>query len=403
MSQPPAPGMAIRYPPAEPQATFEFTLPQLSGPGMAHEYHPGAPSTMPQPPAFEMAGGHASASLMGHSALGQPGTFQGMLEDPSLDDWVFAGTCGSPYMMTEADAFPMLSAQDLAPAPAVQAPKSRELYGESHHAYQPRSDTLLQLVNQSSGYQSASQGFHGIRNTEAPQPNPYAAPYGQIQPTQLPMDPHQMYYAPSISPIANTMARQASIHAAPYSHFRPTQLHVDPQQMYQAPYIPAVTNNYNIGTLARGNQRRFLWNNGMQFHAAPPGATLQPSNHTDNAAAERLKSAYQAPSVPPVTNNYNVGTPVQGNQDIFSGNNGMQLHAAPPDTTLQPSNHTDNAAAERSKPAGPPLKETTILQWDPNCLKNRTKHITNLDSEDQSYKSVGVIYVDASLFKSDDQ
>ncbi|KAK3636598.1 hypothetical protein LTR56_014071 [Elasticomyces elasticus] len=323
MSQPPPPGMAILHPPGEPQANFASTLPHRPGPGIARGYNLGAAPTMSQPPAFGMAGGHAPASPMEHSAFGQPGPFQDMPGDPSPDDWVSMGFSGNPKMMMEANAFAMLSPQDLASAPAAQASGSRGPYAQSHHPYQPHSDPTLQTDN------------HG-----------HAPPYGHMQPTQLPMDPQQMYHVPSFSPVANTMAPQASVHAAPYRHSQPTQSYVDHQQ------------------------------------------------------------AFRTPSIPPVTNNYNIGTPVQGNQQVrdFSGNagnaNGTQFHAATPGTTLPPSNHTDNRVAKRSKPAGPPLKETTIHQWDPNCLKNRKKHITNLNNEDKSYKSVGVIYVDAGLFNS---
>ncbi|KAK5719014.1 hypothetical protein LTR17_015439 [Elasticomyces elasticus] len=215
MSQPPPLGMAIPHPPGEPQANFASTLPHRPGPGIAPGYNLGAAPTMSQPPAFGMAGGHAPASLMEHSAFGQPGPFQDMPGDPSPDDWVFMGFSGNPKMMMEANAFAMLAPQNLASAPAAQAPGSRGPYAEPHHPYQPQSSFPLQTGFQSGGYQSPFQGFHGMRNTEAPQPSGYAAPYGHMQPTQLPMDPQQMYQAPSMSPVANTMAPQASVHAAP--------------------------------------------------------------------------------------------------------------------------------------------------------------------------------------------
>ncbi|KAK5732084.1 hypothetical protein LTR17_010792 [Elasticomyces elasticus] len=286
-------------------------------------------------------------------------------------------------MLAEADDFPMLSPQDHAPAPATQAPGSREVYGGSHHAYQPHSGPTLQTGSQSGGYQSSSQGFTGIRNTEAPQPRPSAAPYGHTQPTQLPMDPQQMYHAPSIPPVTNTMAPQASVYAAPYSHRRPTQLHVDPQQTYQAPSIQPVTNYYNYGVLVQGDQYNFSGNNGMQFHAAPPGTILQPSNHTDNAAAERSRPAYQAPSVPPGTNNYNLGTRDDSNTTSSSVPSAATTSSTAESTSLPSfslfvasttsaastltaspttSETVMTATTERSKPAGPPLKETNILQ-----------------------------------------
>ncbi|KAK4962865.1 hypothetical protein LTR10_000492 [Elasticomyces elasticus] len=340
MSPPPPPGTAIRHPPGEPRATFASTLPQRPEPGIARGYHSGVAPTMPQPPAFGMAGGHAPASFTEHSAFGQPGPYQDMPGDPSPDDWVFMGFSGNPKMMMEANAFAMLSPQDLASAPAAQAPRSRGPYAESHHPYQPHSGFPLQMDHQSGGGQSYFQGVRVMPNTEAPQPSPYAAPYGHIQPTQLPMDPQQMYHAPSISAVANTIPTQASVYAAPYIHIRRTQSHVDPQQMYQAPSIPPVTNNYNFGIMVQGNQRN------------------------------------------------------------SSGNNGMQLHAAPPSAAPLPANHIDNTAAKRSKSAGPPLKETNIYQWDPKCLKNPTKHPTNMCNEENSHKSAGVIHVDVSLFPS---
>ncbi|KAK5702898.1 hypothetical protein LTR97_003844 [Elasticomyces elasticus] len=340
MSPPPPPGMAIRHPPGEPPATFASTLPQRPEPGIARGYHSGVAPTMPQPPAFGMAGGQTPASFTEHSAFGQPGPYQDMPGDPSPDDWVFMGFSGNPRMMMEANAFAMLSPQDLASAPAAQAPRSRGPYAESHHPYQPHSGSPLQTDHQSGGGQSYFQGVRVMPNTEAPQPSPYAAPYGHIQPTQLPMDPQQMYHAPSISPVANTIPPQASVYAAPYIHRRRTQSHVDPQQMYQAPSIPPVTNNYNFGIMVQGNQRN------------------------------------------------------------SSRNNGMQLHAAPPSAAPLPANHIDNTAAKRSKSAGPSLKETNIYQWDPKCLKNPTKHPTNMCNEENSHKSAGVIHVDVSLFPS---
>ncbi|KAK5730481.1 hypothetical protein LTR15_000418 [Elasticomyces elasticus] len=340
MSPPPPPGMAIRHPPGEPPATFASTLPQRPEPGIARGYHSGVAPTMPQPPAFGMAGGQTPASFTEHSAFGQPGPYQDMPGDPSPDDWVFMGFSGNPRMMMEANAFAMLSPQDLASAPAAQAPRSRGPYAESHHPYQPHSGFPLQTDHQSGGGQSYFQGVRVMPNTEAPQPSPYAAPYGHIQPTQLPMDPQQMYHAPSISPVANTIPPQASVYAAPYIHRRRTQSHVDPQQMYQAPSIPPVTNNYNFGIMVQGNQRN------------------------------------------------------------SSRNNGMQLHAAPPSAAPLPANHIDNTAAKRSKSAGPSLKETNIYQWDPKCLKNPTKHPTNMCNEENSHKSAGVIHVDVSLFPS---